>query len=155
MSGCAQRCAPFGNTWKKTMSDVRGIVIGHGQMAFGIVDAVRQITGIEEDALQSLSNRGLGPDSLIEEVRARLVPGVSTILFTDLQSGSCAMAARRLTAQLPDTAVICGTNLPLLLEFAMSRSEPMEQLVEKLVERGRSSIMSVTPPAPAKGADPR
>ncbi len=43
MSGCAQRCAPFGNTWKKTMSDVRGIVIGHGQMAFGIVDAVRQI----------------------------------------------------------------------------------------------------------------
>jgi mannose/fructose-specific phosphotransferase system component IIA len=147
MNGCRLPCDPYVNIWKKIMSDVRGIVIGHGNMAAGVVDAVRQITGLEEDALQSLSNRGLGPDTLIDSVRALLVPGVSTILFTDLQSGSCAMAARRLTAQLPDTAVICGANLPLLLEFAMSRSEPIDVLVDKLVERGRSSIVSATPPA--------
>jgi mannose/fructose-specific phosphotransferase system component IIA len=131
------------------MSEVRGIVIGHGNMAVGIVDAVRQITGLEEDALIPLSNRGLGPDSLIESLREHLVPGSETILFTDLQSGSCAVAARRLTNQLPGTAVICGANLPLLLEFAMNRTEPMEQLVERLVDRGRSSIMSV-PQASAK-----
>ena len=124
------------------MSEIKGIVIGHGDMAAGIVDAVRQITGLEEDALISLSNRGLGPDTLIDAVREKLVPGESTILFTDLQSGSCAMAARRLVQQLPDTAVICGANLPLLLDFAMNRNGPIEELVERLVQRGRSSIVS-------------
>lgn len=126
------------------MSEVKGIVVGHGDMAVGIVDAVRQITGLAEDALIPLSNRGLSPVALIEELREKLVPGQSTILFTDLQSGSCAVAARRLTQQLPDTAVICGANLPLLLEFAMSRDVPIEELVTRLVERGRASIVSAT-----------
>ncbi len=134
------------------MSDVRGIVIGHGLMAAGIVDAVRQITGLEEEALLPLSNRGLSPDALIAAVRELLVPGVSTILFTDLQSGSCAVAARRLTHQLPDTAVVCGANLPLLLEFAMGRNEPIDALIEKLVDRGRTSIMSVPSAPPGRMA---
>ena len=55
------------------MSEVRGIVIGHGDMAVGIVGAVRQITGLDEDALVALSNRGLGPDTLIDAVREKLV----------------------------------------------------------------------------------
>lgn len=130
------------------MSEVRGIVVGHGDMASGIVDAVRQITGIEEDALVPLSNRGLSPDALIKELRARLVDGESTIVFTDLQSGSCAVAARRLTQKLPGTAVICGANLPLLLEFAMSRSVPIDELVTRLVDRGRTSIVSATSVTP-------
>ncbi|MEO5511783.1 MAG: hypothetical protein ABIV28_09310 [Longimicrobiales bacterium] len=126
------------------MSEVRGIVVGHGTMAVGIVDAVRQITGLDEDVLIPLSNRGLGPDMLIASLREHLVPDTSTIVFTDLQGGSCAVAARRLTHQLPGIAVICGANLPLLLEFAMNRSLPLDQLVDMLVERGRSSIVSAT-----------
>jgi mannose/fructose-specific phosphotransferase system component IIA len=115
-------------------------------MAEGIVDAVRQITGIEKTALLPLSNRGLSPDTLIEELRSRLVAGRPTIVFTDLQSGSCAVAARRLAAQLPGTAVISGANLPLLLEFAMNRATPLDELVDRLVERGRTSIVSAVSP---------
>ena len=126
------------------MSEVRGIVVGHGDLAAGIVDAVRTITGLDADALQSLSNRGLSPDALIEELRAKLSPGTDTILFTDLQGGSCAVAARRLTQHLPGTAVICGANLPLLLEFAMNREGPIDALVTRLVDRGRNSIVSAT-----------
>jgi mannose/fructose-specific phosphotransferase system component IIA len=118
-------------------------------MAEGIVDAVRQITGIDKSALLPLSNRGLSPETLIEELRARLVSGEATIVFTDLQSGSCAVAARRLAAQLPGTAVISGANLPLLLEFAMNRATPLEELVDKLVERGRTSIVSAVSPVTA------
>ena len=124
------------------MSDVRGIVIGHGAMAAGMVDAVRQITGIGEEILVPLSNKGLSPDALIRAVREKLVAGAETILFTDMQGGSCAVAARRLTRELPGTAVICGANLPVMLEFAMHRTEPMDALVARLVERGRTSITS-------------
>ena len=129
------------------MSDVRGIVIGHGAMAAGMVDAVRQITGIDEDALIPLSNKGLSPEALIAALRGKLVEGSDTILFTDMQGGSCAVAARRLTHELPGTAVICGANLPVMLEFAMNRTEPMSELVDRLVERGRTSI---TAPAQKK-----
>lgn len=136
------------------MSDVNGIVVSHGDMAVGIVDAVRQITGIEQSALLPVSNRGLSPETLIEELRSRLVAGQPTIVFTDLQSGSCAVAARRLAAQLPGTAVISGANLPLLLEFAMNRAAPLDELVTKLVERGRTSIVSAVSPEPAGAKKP-
>jgi mannose/fructose-specific phosphotransferase system component IIA len=132
------------------MSDVRGIVIGHGAMAAGMVDAVRQIAGIGDDVLVPLSNKGLSPDALISAVREKLVEGAETILFTDMQGGSCAVAARRLTRELPGTAVICGANLPVMLEFTMHRSLPMDALVARLLERGRSSISS--PPSPAAEA---
>ena len=140
MSVCRKRCARSGSISKRIMSDVRGIVIGHGAMAAGMVDAVRQITGVAEDVLIPLSNKGLSPDALIAALREKLVDGADTILFTDMQGGSCAVAARRLTHDLPRTAVICGANLPVMLEFAMHRTESIDVLVERLLERGRSSI---------------
>jgi D-glucosaminate-specific PTS system IIA component len=124
------------------MSSVRGIIVAHGDMATGVVDAVRAITGIDEEALQPLSNRGLSPETLIEQLRAKIKAGEETIIFTDLQGGSCALAARRLIQQVPGSAaVICGANLPLLLDFAMNREGPVDALVARLVERGRTSIV--------------
>lgn len=130
------------------MSEVRGIVVGHGGMAAGMVDATRAITGIPEEALVPFSNRGLSPEALLDGIRTLLSPDHDTILFTDLQSGSCAVAARRLTMQLPRTSVVSGVNLPVLLEFAMNRSIPMNELVDRLIDRGRTAIISATPPQP-------
>jgi len=117
----------------------RGILLAHGAMAQGVVDAVRQITGVEEDALVPLSNRGLSPASLAEEVRARIGPG-PTVVFTDLQSGSCGFAARTLAREFPDVVVISGVNLPVLLEFVMSRDLPIDALVPRLLAKGRAAI---------------
>ncbi|MGH7468821.1 MAG: PTS sugar transporter subunit IIA [Longimicrobiales bacterium] len=119
---------------------VRGIVVAHGSMAAGLVDAVRQITGLDETALIPLSNRGLSPEALAAEVRAR-VQG-RTLVFTDLQSGSCGFAVRRHCSDIPDLVVISGVNLPILLEFAMFRDQPLAELVARLVNKGRSAIGS-------------
>ena len=121
-------------------STVRGVVLAHGTMAAGLVDAVRQITGLDENALVPLSNRGLSPEALAAEVRAR-VQG-PTIVFTDLQSGSCGFAVRRHCQDLADLVIISGVNLPILLEFAMFRDQPMAELVPRLVNKGRSAINS-------------
>ncbi len=120
-------------------SGVRGIVIAHGDMASGIVDAVKHIAGVSGDFLVPLSNRGLGPDALAQEVR-RLASSEPTIVFTDLQSGSCGFAARRCVQELPHLVVISGVNLPILLEFVMRRQLPVDQLVPFLLNRGRSAI---------------
>ena len=73
---------------------VRGIVLAHGEMASGLLEAVRHIAGGVGDYLVPLSNRGLGPDILAEEV-GKLAGAGPTIVFTDLQSGSCGFSARR------------------------------------------------------------
>ena len=120
-------------------SGVRGIVIAHGDMATGMIDAVKHIAGISGDFLLPLSNRGLGPDALAQEVR-KLVGDEPAIVFTDLQSGSCGFAARRCSQEMSQIVVISGVNLPILLEFVMRRQLPLDQLVPFLMGKGRSAI---------------
>lgn len=121
---------------------VRGIVLGHAAMAEGMVEAVRQITGVDEEALVALSNRGVSPQALAETIRARL--GVEpTIIFTDLQSGSCGFAARRLCQGRSDLVVITGVNLPVLLDFVLHRDLPVADLIPRLLAKGRAGICCV------------
>jgi mannose PTS system EIIA component len=124
------------------MSDgagVRGILLGHGGMPEGMVDAVRHITGCDREALTAVSNRGMSPDALAAEVR-NLAGDDPTILFTDLSSGSCGFVAHRLTHTVPGMVVVSGVNLPLLIDFVMNRERPLEELVPRLLARGRAAM---------------
>ena len=118
---------------------VRGVLLAHGEMAAGIVDAVRQITGAGPDVVVPLSNRGLSPESLAARLR-ELIGGVPAILFTDLPAGSCGFAARMLAREASQLVVISGVNLPVLLEFVLSRDLPLRELVPRLLSKGRASI---------------
>jgi mannose PTS system EIIA component len=131
---------------------VRGVVVAHGSMAWGLVEAVRAIADIEPDVLIPISNAGLSPVSLAEQVRGacRMMP---VIVFTDLPSGSCGFAARLLTRELGSMAVVCGVNLPMLLDFITHRDLPLGELVQRLVDKGRASINS-TPSSIAPNVDP-
>jgi mannose/fructose-specific phosphotransferase system component IIA len=128
-----------------------GVLLGHGAMAAGMVDAVRQITGCDEGALMPVSNHGKSPDALTNEVR-ELVGTGPAVLFTDLQSGSCAFTARRLTHGAPQLVVISGVNLPVLIDFVMNRSMPLAQLIPRLLLKGRAAIGCA--PAHLEGHEP-
>ena len=122
------------------MSDkVRGLIVAHSSLGEGMAAAVRQISGVDEEALGSLSNEGRGPDGLVEAVTAA-VGDDPVILFTDLSSGSCAFAARKISVLRPGTGVVCGVNLAVLLDFVFHRDLPLGPLVERLVEKGRGGI---------------
>ena len=127
---------------------VRGVVFAHGRMAEGMVDAVRTISGAPEEALVPLSNQGRGPEGLLEELD-RLVGDDPALIFTDLQSGSCAMAARLSCKDRGRRAVVCGANLPMLLDFVFHRELPLAELVTRVVEKGRKSVQAL--PAPHDG----
>ncbi len=126
-------------------TSVRGVVFAHGHMAEGMVDAVRTISGAPEDALLALSNEGLGPEALHDRLD-ELLGDVPAVIFTDLQSGSCAMAARLCCREQARRAVVCGANLPVLLDFVFHRDMPLDELVARLVEKGRKSIQSLSAP---------
>jgi mannose/fructose-specific phosphotransferase system component IIA len=119
---------------------VRGLIVTHASLAAGLVAAVRQISGAPEDALQPLTNEGRSPEGLV----AALQDAIGTapaIVFTDLASGSCAFAARKLALTRPYTAVVCGVNLPVLLDFVFHRDLPLPELVERLLDKGRAGII--------------
>lgn len=118
---------------------LRAVLLGHGGMPEGIVDAVRHITGCEPEVLVPISNRGLSPDALTAEVERVLGDGPG-IIFTDLQSGSCGFVARRMTQHTDDIVVISGVNLPLLIDYAMNRTLPLEELVPRLLRKGRAAM---------------
>jgi len=118
---------------------VRGIVVAHGTMAAGLVDAVRRIAGGAADALTPLSNDGLSP----QDLRARLEDLAGdgpVIVFADLLSGSCGMAAMVSCKDEGGRAVLCGVNLPILLDFVFHRDMPVDELVARLERKGRDGI---------------
>jgi len=103
------------------------------------VRSARQIAGAEEDALFAISNEGCGPETLQGRLTAVLGDGPA-VVFTDLGSGSCAFAARRIAMERPNTAIVTGVNLPILLDFVFHRTMPLGELVERLVEKGRTGV---------------
>ncbi len=121
---------------------VRGIVLTHGEMCFGMVDAVRKIAGAPDEALVAVSNDGSGPEELQRRVAEAAGDGPS-LIFTDLQSGSCAFAARLACREPESRRVVFGANLPMLLDFVFHRELPLDELVERMIEKGRESIHSL------------
>jgi mannose/fructose-specific phosphotransferase system component IIA len=124
----------------------RGVVVAHGDLAVGLLSAVRRITGVEESVLVAVSNEGLGP----EAVRARLdeVLGAEPgIIFSDLREGSCGLVARKACLGRPNRVLVTGVNLPMLLDFVLQRHLPMDDLVRRLVERGRGAVTAFPEPA--------
>lgn len=118
---------------------IRGVLLGHGGLAEGLMDAVRHITGCLPDAVVTLTNRGRSPEALTEEVVAAAGTGPA-IIFTDLPSGSCGIVARRLAQTTEQLVVISGVNLPVLIEFVMNRTLPLDQLVPRLLAKGRAAM---------------
>lgn len=118
---------------------VRGLIVAHSSLAAGLAAAVHQIAGVGEEALQTVSNEGRGPEGLLSAIRDA-VGDSPAILFTDLASGSCAFAARKIALDRPGTGIISGVNLPVLLDFVFHRDLPVQALVDRLIEKGRSGI---------------
>jgi len=123
---------------------VRGILLSHGRLAEGMVDAVQRIAGLEEGVLVAMSNDGKSPQGLADQVDA-LVGSASVVIFTDLGTGSCALTAHLTCRNHGRRTVVFGMNLPMLLDFVFHRELPLAQLVPRLLEKGKEGVRSAGP----------
>lgn len=122
----------------------RGVVLAHGGLAEGLVAAVRQIAGVTDDALVGVSHGGEGREELCERAVSEL-RGPRNLLFTDLPSGGCHLAALIVTRERPDVPVITGVNLPMLLDFVFNRRLDFDELVPRLAAKGQIAIAGNRP----------
>ena len=123
------------------------IVIGHGAFASGITTSVKMISGelnhyipLEfraDEPLEALSqNLHSAIDTLLEDTDGVLI-------FTDLIGGTPFKTAYSIAHGRPELAVICGTNLGMLLEANFSRMDggSLQDLARSLVEGGREQVI--------------
>jgi N-acetylgalactosamine PTS system EIIA component len=124
---------------------VRGVVVAHAELADGLISAVQRITGVDDDVLVGLSNEGLSPDGIRQRLD-QILKGGPGIVFSDLREGSCGMVARRVCVGREDRVLVTGVNLPMLLDFAMQRDQPLNELARRLVQRGRTAVTAFPDP---------
>jgi mannose/fructose-specific phosphotransferase system component IIA len=127
------------------MPIIRGIIVGHGDFSNTMLKTAEQIVG-KQDFVEVVSNTGMSC-TLLDERLDKTVGRTNkhqTIVFVDLPGGSCTISCYSLLKNRADLNVICGINLPILIEFFMLREKyPAEQLVPILVKKGKESIFKL------------
>jgi PTS system N-acetylgalactosamine-specific IIA component len=122
------------------MSDTpRALVAGHADFAAGMISAVEQITG-RGSVLLPIQVAGLCGDDIQKLLYDSMVSTGAHVIFTDLQAGSCTMAARRVLRDITDGVLIAGTNLPMLLDFVLSSNASASEAATMSAERGRGAV---------------
>ncbi|MGI8400013.1 MAG: PTS sugar transporter subunit IIA [Gemmatimonadaceae bacterium] len=120
----------------------RGIVIGHGEFAAGLVSAVDQICGMA-GKLVSLSIRGLTPEDIETAIQEELARTGARVIFTDLPAGSATLAARRLVRNDLGLMLVSGVNLATLLDFVFNTEASPEDAARSAAERGKASLIVI------------
>jgi PTS system mannose-specific IIA component len=124
------------------------IVVSHGTMAEGMLDAARMIVGPldgilpvslkEADATEDLMGR-------IEQAVNQVDSGDGILILVDAFGASPFNASARLAMRRQDIEVISGMNLPMLMELAISRAGmSLDEVVKLALEAGSDSIRTLS-----------
>ena len=125
------------------MSEIRGVVVAHGNLARCLVETTESISGIS-GVLVPISNAGCSPTTLASRIRDA-IGGEEAVLFVDLASGSCAHAARLVGHEDGNIPVVSGVNLPMLLDFVFHLELGAAEIAERVAEKGRSGTIAYLP----------
>ncbi len=123
---------------------IKGIIVAHGDLARAFLDTAEKILG-KQEAVEVLSNVNLSCDLLCEKINEKLSEdSLKKIIFVDLPGGSCAISCLNLIKENKDLYVICGMNLPMIIEFFLLREKyPPEELVPILIKKARDNIFEL------------
>ena len=133
---------------------VRALVITHGGIGEELVRVTEMILG-PVPGLTAMSNDGKSAADITAQIKQWQIEvpdgeggddssRASKLILLDDYGGSCATSAQLACGQDPDTAIISGVNLAMLLGFVTWRkSGDFEELVAKVVQKGRESIILV------------
>ena len=119
---------------------IRGFIIGHCDIGKAVVGALDSITG-KVEGIHFFSNDGLSTKDLAEIIRDTAKESDErVVIFVDVYGGSCWRAAKQ--ARLPNSFIITGLNLPMLLSFINKRDDyPFEDLPAILEHDAKRGIV--------------
>lgn len=115
-----------------------GVVVSHGEVAQALVAAVEQISGVR-GALVAVTNTGCDRGRIAQRI-GDAVGDRPAVVFVDLPSGSCLIAAMQRAREGQGIPVVTGVNLPMLLDFVFHRELPAQAAATRVVKAGADSI---------------
>lgn len=122
------------------------LVISHEPLGTALIHCTRHIFGRMPAQLAALDViPDEDPDQALQagrELIARINDGSGTIVLTDLYGATPARIASRL-AEPHRIAVIAGVNLPLLVKALTHRRGPLDEVVARVLDGVRESILPI------------
>lgn len=122
------------------------VIVSHGALAKGLLDAAQMILGGQEqiEAIGLAPHEGLSDLSeTIAEAIARVNRGDGYLLIADLNGGTPCNASG-LLIHVPGFHLVSGANLPMLLEVLMARSTlSANELAVVALEAGKNGVQNV------------
>ena len=122
------------------------VLVSHGGMAKGMLEALEMITGLTEKVAAFGLYEGESPDDLMEKIRGQLPvldDGSGIVFFVDMFGASPFNTCARIFLEDQEKyALICGMNLPMLLELAFQREgQSVGNLAQMAVTNGKDSVI--------------
>ena len=124
------------------------VVVSHGDMAEGMIDAARMIVG----SMESVTTVSLKESDAVEDLMGRIEialneveQGEGALILVDAFGASPFNASARLAMERKNVEVISGMNLPMLLELAVQREgQDLAAVIQIALEAGITSIRSLS-----------
>lgn len=125
------------------------ILTGHGNFSTGLASALNMIAG-EQPNFQTVTFEESAAATYGDDLRAAIAQmaeqSTGVVVFVDLLGGTPFNQAMMATGAIEGVRVVCGTNLPMLIEtlFMRNANDAMtaDELVDLALEVGRTGILS-------------
>jgi mannose/fructose-specific phosphotransferase system component IIA len=124
---------------------IRVLLVTHGNLGNELVNTAQLIVG-PQAGVKVLSNEELSSESLYEAVQGEVhtYGQEEAVIFVDVAGGSCLTACRSAQSECKRIKVLSGVNLPMVLEFFHYREKlPFDELVERIIQKGRGGIQAL------------
>lgn len=120
----------------------RGYVITHGRIGEELVRVATLILG-PQDGLDAASNAGRSAQDITAGISEWLDAAADpALIMIDDYGGSCANAAQIACGERPDTVIVSGVNLAMILGFLTWRdTNELPELAQRIVDKGREAIV--------------
>ncbi len=121
---------------------LNALIIGHGDFAQGMLSTAESIVG-KQSFVKVLSNIGLSCKQLDEKINKIIKQNkkYKTLIFVDLPGGSCTISCFNVLKNNRELNIICGVNLPMLLEFFILRNKySVREIIPVLIKKGKENI---------------
>lgn len=120
------------------------LICTHGKAGVEMLRSVKMIMGPSDNVRVLDFLPGENTDSLVEKYKKELEAldtSDGLLILVDLFGGSPFNAGARIAMELPDTELVAGVNIPMLLEIMAQRSlTPLGELAQLAVETGKMSV---------------
>lgn len=122
-------------------------IASHGKYSEGIVHALRLLVGENDvQAICAYCDDINDSEDLVKQfdnITRDAGEASEIVIFTDLMGGSITNEAMKYLVKHENVYLMTGVNLPMILEFALSGDDSIEDAVKKAINAGKEGITFV------------